>query len=54
MKRLLRMIKLLNPQCITGVCFQWRGSASYDSEMINETFVLSGNLRGEIATESNR
>jgi hypothetical protein len=38
-------------QLITGVCCQWRGSAFYDSEMVNETFVLRGKLSGKIATE---
>jgi len=36
---------------ITGVCCQWRGSASYDSEVVIETFVLRGIFSGEIATE---
>ncbi|HOY31993.1 MAG TPA: hypothetical protein PKW80_08955 [Bacteroidales bacterium] len=38
-------------QAVTGVCCQWRDSASYDSEVLFETFVLRGNLSGEIATE---
>jgi len=35
----------------TGVCCQWRGSASYDSDVHIETFVLRGKFSGEIATE---
>jgi len=38
-------------QPITGVCCQWRGSASYDSEVQIETFVLRGKFSGEIAPE---
>ncbi|HPS27456.1 MAG TPA: hypothetical protein PK269_07585 [Bacteroidales bacterium] len=29
-----------NGQLVTGGCCQWRGSASYDSIVIVETFVL--------------
>ena len=36
---------------VTGVCCQWRGSASYDSDVHIETFVLRGKFSGEIATE---
>jgi len=36
---------------VTGVCCQWRGSASYDSEVQMETFVLRGKFSGKIATE---
>jgi len=36
---------------ITGVCFQWRDSGSYDSEVQIETFVLRRKFSGEIATE---
>lgn len=36
---------------LTGVCCQWRGSASYDSDVHIETFVLRGKFSGEIATE---
>jgi len=38
-------------ETLTGVCCQWRGNASYHSDMQTETFVLRGNLSGEIATE---
>jgi hypothetical protein len=38
-------------QLVTGVCCQWRGSASYDRDVHIETFVLRGNFSGEIATE---
>jgi len=37
-------------QPITGVCCQWRGSASYDSDVHFETFVLRRKFSGEIAT----
>jgi hypothetical protein len=40
-----------NRQCITGVCCQWRCSASYYSDEHIETFVLRGKYSGEIATE---
>ena len=40
-----------NAQLVTGVCCQWRDSASYDSVVVNETFVLRGEFIGEIATE---
>lgn len=36
---------------ITGGCCQWRDSASYDSDVLFETFVLRRKLSGEIATE---
>jgi len=36
---------------LTGVCFQWRGSASYDSDVHIETFVLRGKFSGKIATK---
>jgi hypothetical protein len=38
-------------QLVTGVCCQWRGSASYDSEVLIETVVLSRKFSGEVATE---
>jgi len=38
-------------ETLTGVCCQWRGSASYDSEVQMETFVLRGKFSGKIATE---
>ena len=40
-----------NHVTLTGVCFQWRGSASYDSDEHIETFVLRRNFSGKIATE---
>ena len=36
---------------VTGVCFQWRDSGSYDSEVQIETFVLRRKFCGKIATE---
>jgi len=36
---------------ITGVCCQWRGSASYDSDVHIETFVLREKISSKIATE---
>jgi len=41
----------MTTQCITCGCFQWRGSASYDSDVHIETIVLRGEFSGEIATE---
>jgi len=38
-------------ETLTGVCCQWRDSASYDSDVVNETFVLRRKISGEIATE---
>ena len=38
-------------QLVTGGCCQWRGSASYDREVVNETFVLRCKFSGQIATE---
>jgi len=38
-------------QAVTGVCCQWRGSASYDSDEHIETFVLLRKFSCEIATE---
>jgi hypothetical protein len=38
-------------QLVTGGYCQWRGSASYDSDVVNETFVLRGKFSGKIATE---
>ncbi|OFX31587.1 MAG: hypothetical protein A2X08_10000 [Bacteroidetes bacterium GWA2_32_17] len=38
-------------QAVTGVCCQWRDSASYDSEVVIETFVLRGKFSGKTATE---
>jgi len=38
-------------QAVTGVCCQWRDCASYDSEVINKTFVLRRKFSGKIATE---
>jgi hypothetical protein len=38
-------------QLVTGGCCQWRDSASYDSDVHVETFVLCGKYSGEIATE---
>ena len=38
-------------QAVTGVCCQWRGGASYDSDVHIETFVLRGKFSGKIATE---
>ena len=40
-----------NRQLLTGVCCQWRDSASYDSDVHIETLVLRGKYSGEIATE---
>ena len=40
-----------NRQLLTGVCCQWRDSASYDSEVHFETFVLRGKFSDKIATE---
>jgi len=40
-----------NAQLLTGVCCQWRCSASYDSKVHIETFVLRGKFNGKIATE---
>ena len=51
--KLLRIIssRKKNAQPVTGICFQWRGSASYDSDVHIETFFLRGKFSGEIATE---
>lgn len=38
-------------QLVTGVCCQWRCSASYDSKVVIEAFVLRGKFSGKIATE---
>jgi hypothetical protein len=38
-------------QLVTGVCCQWRDSASYDKNVQIETVVLRGKFRGKIATE---
>jgi len=38
-------------QAVTGVCCQWRDSASYDSVVDIETFVLCRKFSGEITTE---
>ena len=38
-------------QLVTGGCCQWRGSASYDSDVHIESFVLCGKISGKIATE---
>jgi len=38
-------------QLVTGVCCQWRGSGSFDSDVLIETFVLRGKFSGKIATE---
>lgn len=38
-------------ETLTGVCCQWRGSGSYDSDVRIETFVLRGKFCGKIATE---
>ena len=38
-------------QLVTGGCCQWRGSAWYDSDLVNETFILRRKFSGEIATE---
>lgn len=38
-------------QAVTGVCCQWRDSASYDSDVHIETFVLRRNFSSKIATE---
>ena len=38
-------------ETLTGGCCQWRDSASYDSGVHIETFVLRGNFSGKIATE---
>lgn len=35
-----RITKDKNGQLVTGGCCQWRGSASFDSYMVIETFVL--------------
>jgi len=34
-------------QAVTGSCCQWRDSASYDSDVVIETFVLRGKLSVE-------
>lgn len=36
---------------LTGGCCQWRGRASYDSDVHIETVVLRGKFSGKIATE---
>ena len=38
-------------ETITGVCCQWRGSGSFDSNVHIKTVVLRGKFSGEIATE---
>jgi hypothetical protein len=38
-------------QAVTGGCCQWQGSASYDSVVHIETFVLCGKFSGTSATE---
>lgn len=38
-------------ETLTGICCQWQGSASYDRDVVIETFVLRGNFSGKIATE---
>jgi len=38
-------------QAVTGVCCQWRDSASYDRDVHIETFVLRGKFSDKIATE---
>jgi hypothetical protein len=38
-------------ETLTGVCYQYCCSASYDSEMQIVTFVLLSKFSGEIATE---
>ena len=38
-------------QAVTGVCCQWRGSASYDRDVHIGTFVLRRKFSAEIATE---
>jgi len=35
-----RMTRDKNGQLVTGGCCQWRGSTSYDSDVVIETFVL--------------
>jgi hypothetical protein len=45
------MMKDKEHQAVTGVCCQWRGNASYDSDVHIETFVLHKKFSGEIATE---
>ena len=40
-----------NGQLVTGVCCQWRVSASFDSDLNIETSVLRGKFRNKIATE---
>lgn len=34
-------------RCITSGCCQWRGSASYDSDVHIETYVLRGKVGAE-------
>jgi hypothetical protein len=51
LKNYLKPLTGMNAQLVTGVCCQWRGSASYDSDVHFETFVLRGKFSGEIATE---
>lgn len=43
-------LKQIIAQPLTGVCCQWRDSASYDSAVLIETYVLRGKFSREIAT----
>jgi len=45
------MTERQNAQLVTGGCCQWRGGASYDSEVQIGTYVLRRNFCGKIATE---
>ncbi len=51
LKNYLKPLTDKNAQLVTGVCCQWRDSASYDSDVHIETFVLRGKFSGKIATE---
>ena len=41
-------------QLVTGGCCQWRDSASFDSEVVNKTFVLRRNFCDKSPPNSNR
>jgi len=40
MKNYLKPLTENNAQLVTGGCCQWQGSASYDSDVVIETFVF--------------
>lgn len=43
--------KTIEQLAITGVCCQWRGNDSYDSDVQLENSILRRKFSGEIATE---